>query len=1380
MICASRPKPKMKRTTLGKVSMRIRVLISFLFLGLVLATSPARAQYMYLDANGDGIHTQADELAPTGSTVVDVWLHTDQNQDGTPASCSTGDGDLAINSYEFILHAAGGSVSWAGFTNYQPAFTISFEQASSAFDYHNGLGGSNYLSPGLYRLARISITVLSGSPSIQIARATPLKASYGTSFGSPCSGKDFDNTLKLGSDWFGVDGLPYGGPGQRPPSWGSIQSMSVPEGGLADQVVSASDPDGDPITFSKAAGPGFMTVTTLSHGTGTGTANIHLAPGGRDGGNYSGGVRASDGLYQADALFGIHVEVVRSPIDLPPLADVTMAQHGYVRIPIQATSPDADAIQYSLAQGPDYITVSNSSSLAGLIELRPNLRADVGSSSGLVVAQDEVADDSESISISVTPNFLPPGITFDPGVVQIYTEKLILVSVSDPDGDDIASLDFDRTGLPAADAVSFASTVGPGVKASGLLTWTPSALATYTLRFTATDAFGASATAQKDVRVHSRTPIISAPSVVRATPFAQVAIHVTVSDPDGDPIQDLNAGLGLAEYDGATFEEDPTHTSGTFLWTPTTKFLYVAGSSPFEVSFYASDGDLISSATTIIYLSYIDLDHVDANSLDLLVGNSGQVGFDIDHGRPGLIYPKGTQRTILYAMGPWIGGIEGGSLRVSRGGVNTECLPGTMTGSGPTPFDPRFRNYQITRADLGSGDYLSWPVGDGAPLDSGGKPRLQGDQMVWSVYNDFGQRGRVGGGWEYDTGTAPAGLEVRQTTFAFSAPGPLASIDFVRFVVTNHSEALMDSAHVAIWADPDVGSPLDDLAGSDPELGIGYVYNAPGTDGQYGDAPPAFGLAILDRPSTPASAVAQATAFTTYTPDLLRGRGLTPPSSFVMMQGKNPDGSLMRESDDPSRPPISFRYDGDPVAGTGWLDTTPGDKRIILSLGPFVIEPGETKEYVAGILVGQGANRLASVQALRDLVPIARYVAASNYTLLPYIHAPQEMTVAEGSPLSMTVDALDLDGGALTSVTADISTLPLGNNAHFEPRLGATGGTLTWTPGYSDAGTYEVRFVASNERSVTFSTTIHVLNTNRAPVADAGGPYAAVVGKAVECTASGSSDPDGDELAFAWSFGDGIEGSGAVVQHTYQTGGSFKIVLRASDGILCATDSTTAEIASLVQARAYSSQGQATIRLTSARPLYCFQLEPTAGSFTLADVDINSVRLTSIGTGSIQEAPATTDKTSAIVDRDNNGIEELTVCFKRDDLRGLFDALPAGEHVVDAAIEGFLVTGAYFRAPLSLRIIASSGLASSIAPNPMNPEATLTFRITRAGPVKVRILDVQGKSIHVVHDGPLDAGYHDLRISARTPEGRQLASGVYFYVIEAPEGIEKGRVLILK
>lgn len=116
--------------------------------------------------------------------------------------------------------------------------------------------------------------------------------------------------------------------------------------------------------------------------------------------------------------------------------------------------------------------------------------------------------------------------------------------------------------------------------------------------------------------------------------------------------------------------------------------------------------------------------------------------------------------------------------------------------------------------------------------------------------------------------------------------------------------------------------------------------------------------------------------------------------------------------------------------------------------------------------------------------------------------------VAEGQLLSVVPVGNDVDGDGLAWSG---SSLPAG--ATVTP----ADGRLTWTPGFTQAGTYAgVTLMASDGRggSASVSFTITVTNTNRAPVVAPLGPFTYAEGAVIAIVPSGS-DPDGDPLT--WS-----------------------------------------------------------------------------------------------------------------------------------------------------------------------------------------------------------------------------------------------------------------------
>jgi hypothetical protein len=165
---------------------------------------------------------------------------------------------------------------------------------------------------------------------------------------------------------------------------------------------------------------------------------------------------------------------------------------------------------------------------------------------------------------------------------------------------------------------------------------------------------------------------------------------------------------------------------------------------------------------------------------------------------------------------------------------------------------------------------------------------------------------------------------------------------------------------VSFWMDPDIGGASDDLVGTDPALELAYAYNANNSDPIYGSMPPAVGVVLLKGPVTALGDSIPAAAAVKFI------NGTDPASSaetYNYMRGLNANGTPF--IDPTTSTAKTFVLDGDPVQGTGWLDSNPADVRMMLSTGTFSLGPGETQEVVFAIVLGQGANRLASISALK-------------------------------------------------------------------------------------------------------------------------------------------------------------------------------------------------------------------------------------------------------------------------------------------------------------------------------------------------------------------------------------------------------------------------------
>src|SRR5512143_562440 len=58
---------------------------------------------------------------------------------------------------------------------------------------------------------------------------------------------------------------------------------------------------------------------------------------------------------------------------------------------------------------------------------------------------------------------------------------------------------------------------------------------------------------------------------------------------------------------------------------------------------------------------------MNVNNLDMVVTNHGSLAYDLITGNAGLIYPKGTLKTAVFAAGLWVGARVNGETRCTVG-----------------------------------------------------------------------------------------------------------------------------------------------------------------------------------------------------------------------------------------------------------------------------------------------------------------------------------------------------------------------------------------------------------------------------------------------------------------------------------------------------------------------------------------------------------------------------------------------------------------------------------------------------------------------------------------------------------------------------------------
>ncbi len=314
-------------------------------------------------------------------------------------------------------------------------------------------------------------------------------------------------------------------------------------------------------------------------------------------------------------------------------------------------------------------------------------------------------------------------------------------------------------------------------------------------------------------------------------------------------------------------------------------------------------------------------------------------------------------------------------------------------------------------------DWNEWPAERGAPfydLNNNGvyepglgeTPGLQNaDEIIWFVINDLDED-RV----MQFSGSPSMGLEIQITFWAYKdrTSNALGNGIFHRYRMINKSGFSIDSLFLAQFSDPDLGDYSNDYAGCDTILNLGFAYNSFSTDREYAslDLPPAAaGYLLLQGPLVHSAGDTAVFNFTPV-PDFKN----LPLTSFAFWDSFSSDIPLgcytfakilynylkgYSGTSDLSNPtpfiigagprkgqPTRFPLSGDPISGTGDVDgkeqnPIPGDRRILLSSGPFTLLPGAQQEIIFAVIGGMDRKgtsdlpaHLSALQLVKEYAPV--------------------------------------------------------------------------------------------------------------------------------------------------------------------------------------------------------------------------------------------------------------------------------------------------------------------------------------------------------------------------------------------------------------------------
>jgi hypothetical protein len=107
-----------------------------------------------------------------------------------------------------------------------------------------------------------------------------------------------------------------------------------------------------------------------------------------------------------------------------------------------------------------------------------------------------------------------------------------------------------------------------------------------------------------------------------------------------------------------------------------------------------------------------------------------------------------------------------------------------------------------------------------------------------------------------------------------------------------------------------------------------------------------------------------------------------------------------------------------------------------------------------------------------------------------------------------------------------------------------------------------------------------------------------------------------------------------------------------------------------------------------------------------------------------------------------------------------------------------------FRRPLSELITSAQSSSSQIPvafklqqnyPNPFNPSTIIQYGLPRRSYVTLTVYNALGQQVAILQDGEQEAGYHEVKL-----DGSNLASGVYFYRLQAGDFVQAKKLLLLR
>ena len=986
----------------------------------------------------------------------------------------------------------------------------------------------------------------------------------------------------------------------QPPTITTVPNVQAIAGTTYAYAVGATDPDGNPLTFSLTTAPVGMTIDKN-------TGQISWSAAAADVGTQDVTIVVSDGL-GGTAQQHYLLSVINPPPNLPPMftsTPVTVAHlSALYSYPVTASDPDGDPLSFSLANAPAGMTIDANT---GLIGWTPTL-AQLGTDPVTVQVSDGQGETAtQAYVVQVLPQIgdHPPQFTSSPPTTALVGQPYqYQAQAVDPD------IDMLTYSLPTAPA-------GMTIDGTtGLISWSPTSnqIGPQNVNVVVSDGRGGSDSQTFAINVTS-----NAPGEIQGTVFL---------DQNQDGTQD-NGEPGLA---GWTVYLDQNQNgildAGEVSTTTDANGNYTFANLAPGTYFVAEQGQIGYTQTTTSFASY---------RVNVTAGQTSQ-GIDFGDATRAVNTDRSpvfdnaapTTATVgqLYRYAAQVTDPDGDpltfTLPAAPAGMTVDANTGVVVWT-PTPdqvTDPNYPQNMVLRVSDGRGGIAVQTVRIAvAPADTPpvitSTPPSQATVGLPYQYQVQAQDAD-GNPLTYSLSTFPTGMRIDPTTglvswtptsdqlgsqqqvvlIAIDSQGGVATQTFDVTVVassTDHPPVITSSpltsvllgrtySYQVVANDPD-GDPLSYSLTSQPAgmtiTNSGLVQWTP-TPSQLGSA--SVSLVVDD------------------------GRGGTATQSFTVQVVTQPvSGNPQITSVPPGSATVGNQYiynaqATDPIGGAIlWsLDQAPQGMSIDPNQGSIYWTPTANQLGPQTVVV-----RATDTQAATTTQSFSINVSAVN--LPPAITSTPSTQAAVGQAYTYAVAASDPDGDVLTF---SLPTAPAGMS------INTSTGLIQWTPTSSEAGLQLVTVQVSDGQGgvVQQSYGIGVSSTtiSQPPQITSSPPSPASVGALYQYQVT-ATDPNGDPLTFSLTqppAGMTIDPNSGLLQWTPTSAqlGSQPITIRATDSVgLASTQSFTLPVLPPDHPPVFTSTPPLTV---SAGATYAYDVRATD-----PDGDLLAISLTTAPAG---------------------------------------------------------------------------------------------------------------------------------------------------------------------